>query len=336
MVPTLGEVETGTMLIDVLTGLLRRTWGFLQSGWAWVVRRLRAVADDVVAFLARLEDVSSGATRRAAAPASPGVSAAATEAPARTPQAAPPRQAEPVAPSAVPAPAAKDEAGKKAATASLLSAAAALLATEATTARSAPVTATEPPTARSAPVTATEPPTPNDRSDETALARMVASDDSPREVTFVRAWIAVQHQRARRVSMFEFLTRGQGYGPRNRKAPAKLTLYASTSEAPSDTDRVVARTLLAGLVAPSVAIRAHKPGQLIERGKDLTDAQILRRQADIKEGIYGRIEGTAWLLLSPDAPAIAPKKGQSAAEALDAVASVPVMDAAERTAAGAA
>ncbi|MBL9006270.1 MAG: hypothetical protein JNJ46_18595, partial [Myxococcales bacterium] len=51
---------------------------------------------------------------------------------------------------------------------------------------------------------------------------------------------------------------------------------------------------------------------------------------------YGRIEGTAWLLLSPDAPAIAPKKGQSAAEALDAVASVPVMDAAERAGAGAA
>lgn len=311
------------MLIDVLTGLLRRTWGFLQSGWAWVVRRLRAVADDVVAFLARLEDASSGATRRAAATASPGVSAAPTEAPARTPQAAPPRQAEPAAPSAVPAPAAKDDAGKKAATASLLSAAAALLATEATTPRPAPVTATEPPT-------------PNDRSDEAALARMVASDDSPREVTFVRAWIAVQHQRTRRVSMFEFLTRGQGYGPRNRKAPAKLTLYASTSEAPSDADRVVARTLLAGLVAPSAAIRAHKPGQLIERGKDLTDAQLLRRQGDIKEGIYGRIEGTAWLLLSPDAPAIAPKKGQSAAEALDAVASVPVMDAAERTAAGAA
>lgn len=323
MVPTRGEVETGTMLIDVLTGLLRRTWGFLQSGWAWVVRRLRAVADDVVGFLARLEDVSSGATRRAVATASPGVSAAPIEAPAPTPQAAPPRQAEPVAPSAMPAPAAKDEAGKKAATASLLSAAAALLGTEATTPRSAPVTATEPPT-------------PNDRSDETALARMVASDDSPREVTFVRAWIAVQHQRARKVSMFEFLTRGQGYGPRNRKAPAKLTLYASTSEAPSDADRVVARTLLAGLVAPSAAIRAHKPGQLIERGKDLTDAQILRRQADIKEGIYGRIEGTAWLLLSPDAPAIAPKKGQSAAEALDAVASVPVMDAADRTAAGAA
>jgi hypothetical protein len=160
---------------------------------------------------------------------------------------------------------------------------------------------------------------------------LLASDDSPREVTFVRAWIAVQHQRARKVSMFEFLTRGVGYGPRSRKTPSKLTVYASTSEAPSDADRIVARTLLTGMVQPSAAIRAHKPGQLIERGKDLTDAQILRRQADIKEGIYGRIEGTEWLLLSPDAPAIAPRKGQGATEALDAVPSLPVMDAAAQS-----
>lgn len=157
---------------------------------------------------------------------------------------------------------------------------------------------------------------------------MLASDDSPREVKFVRGWIAVQRQRSRKVSMFEFLTRGLGYGPRDRKAQGKLNVYASTAEEPSEMDRAIAHSLLTGSVEPSAAIRRHKPGQLIERKKGLTDAQILRRQADIKEGIYGRLEGTDWLLLSGDAPVVAPKKGQSATEALDAVPSVPVMDAA--------
>lgn len=74
---------------------------------------------------------------------------------------------------------------------------------------------------------------------------MLASDNSPREVKFVRGWIAVQRQRSRKVSMFELLTRGLGYGPRERKAQGKLNVYASTAEEPSDTDR---------------AQPAHRPG----------------------------------------------------------------------------
>lgn len=166
-----------------------------------------------------------------------------------------------------------------------------------------------------------------DKSDETALARMLASDDSPREVKLIRGWIAVQRQRSRKVSMFELLTRGLGYGPRDRKAQGKLNVYASTAEEPNDTDRAIAHSLLTGSVEPSTAIRLHKPGQLIERGKELTDAQILRRQGDIKEGIYGRIQGTEWLLLSPDAPAITPRNGRSATETLDTVPSVPAIEA---------
>ncbi|HAN93430.1 MAG TPA: hypothetical protein DCQ33_15310 [Nitrospira sp.] len=183
-------------------------------------------------------------------------------------------------------------------------------------------------TVQQAPAPVSERSTTADKSDETALARMLASDDSPREVKFIRGWIAVQRQRSRKVSMFELLTRGLGYGPRNRKPQGQLSVYASTAQEPSETDRAVAHSLLAGTVVPSAAIRMHKPGQLIERGKELTDAKILRKQADLKEGIYGRIQGTDWLVLSADAPAIAPKKGQTAADALDGVPTVPVMDAA--------
>lgn len=163
---------------------------------------------------------------------------------------------------------------------------------------------------------------------ETALARMLASDDNPREVKFVLGWIAVQRQRSRKVSMFELLTRGLGYGPRDRKAQGKLNVYASTAEEPSDTDRTIANSLFTGAVEPSAAIRMYKPGQLRERGKELTDEQLLRKQADLKEGIYGRIQGTGWLQFSADAPAIVLRKGQSATEPLDTVPSVPVMDSA--------
>src|SRR5262245_22517995 len=38
----------------------------------------------------------------------------------------------------------------------------------------------------------------SDKSDETALARMLSSDDGPGEVKLVRGWIAVQRQRARK------------------------------------------------------------------------------------------------------------------------------------------
>lgn len=182
--------------------------------------------------------------------------------------------------------------------------------------------------APTAPDAAAERPSPTDKSDETALARMLASDDSPREVKFIRGWIAVQRQRTRKVSMFELLTRGLGYGPRDRKAQGKLNVYASTAKEPSDMDRAVAHSLLNGAVGPSAAIRMHKPGQLVERGKELTDAQILRKQADLKEGIYGRLQGTGWLLFSPDALSLTPRQGQSATEALDAVPSMPVMDSA--------
>ena len=168
----------------------------------------------------------------------------------------------------------------------------------------------------------------DDKGDENALARMLASDESPREVKLVRGWIAVQQQRSRRVSMFKFLTRGLGYGPRNRKAQGQPSVYASTSERPSDMDRAVAQGLLTDSVVPSAAIRAHKPGQIVERGKGLTDEQILRRQTEAGQGIFGRLQDTNWLLLSPDAPALNARTGQSASEVLDSLPSVPVMDAA--------
>lgn len=84
--------------------------------------------------------------------------------------------------------------------------------------------------------------------------------------------------------------------------------------------------LMSGAVQPSAVIRMHQPGQLIARGQTLTDAQILRKQGELKEGLSGRILGTNWLLLSPDTPEIAAHRGKTAAEALDGVPLMPVLD----------
>jgi hypothetical protein len=293
-------------MLDAIATVLERIWGWVQSGWNWVSRMVGTLINDIRDALMPLAEAAVSYTG-AVLPAS---LRPPSKSPGRERRHAPGQVAAPPPASASPPP----------------------TATEA--AKPAPASMAEsPPTnemAKPAPAAPVERPQAGDKSDETALARMLASDDSPREVAFIRGWIAVQRQRARKVSMFELLTRGLGYGPRNRKTQGQPNVYASTIEEPSDMDRAVAHSLLTGTVSPSGVIRMHKPGQLIERGKEWSDAQILRKQAELKEGVYGSIQGTQWLLLSPDAPATVARKGQSAKEVLDGVPSVPVMDSAGR------
>ena len=58
--------------------------------------------------------------------------------------------------------------------------------------------------------------------DETALARMLASEGTTRDTKIVTGWIAVQVQRReRKPTLYQMLTRGQGYGPQDRTAKGK-------------------------------------------------------------------------------------------------------------------
>lgn len=131
---------------------------------------------------------------------------------------------------------------------------------------SAPVTPAEvPPNPRafaSALATSAETPTrdtADDPGDETALARMLASQERPRDAKIVAAWFAVQKQRTRKHSLYQMLTNGKGYGPQDRKGQNLGVMYASTAIPPSPTDRLLARGILSGDIRPSVAICAHKP-----------------------------------------------------------------------------
>jgi hypothetical protein len=143
-----------------------------------------------------------------------------------------------------------------------------------------------------------------DRSDETALARMLASEDRDRNAKIVIGWLTVQRMRARGVSMFQMLTAGHGYGPQDRRAQGHGIMYASTAKPATEPDRELARGLLSGQIQASEPIRKMPPGAWVERGQGLSDQEMIRKQEDWKEGIYARVEGTNWFLYSKAAEPI--------------------------------
>lgn len=162
--------------------------------------------------------------------------------------------------------------------------------------------------------------------DETALARMLASEDRRnRGAKIVIGWLALQVARRRRISVYKLLTNGMGYGPQVR---GRVVMYAATTEPPTAADRELARKLLAGVLQPSAAIRAHKPGAWVQRKqkKTVSDDYIIQLQAEFDEGIYGRIAGTQWVLFSRDAPRIQIVPFLDAKARLDALPQLPALD----------
>ena len=160
--------------------------------------------------------------------------------------------------------------------------------------------------------------------DETALARMLASETRSYPAKVVIGWITIQ--RAKKTSLYQFLTKGLGYGKQDRRDAKQGIVYASTSKPPTADDRQLARSLLSGSVVPSAAIRAHKPGAWVERGQGTSDDSIVSRQTTWKEGIYAYIDGTKWVLYSSDTKPIEVPKGKSATQILDNLVPVPGID----------
>lgn len=155
------------------------------------------------------------------------------------------------------------------------------------------------------------------KDDETALARMLASEDRNGSIKVVIGWITVQKARRASKSLYDVVTSGKGYGPQDRRHLGQGVVYASTARTPSKRDRELARGLLNGTIQPSAEIRAKKAGGWIERDQGVPDERILAFQDKWNEGIYARVQGSRWVLFSPDAPRLVPQPGQSAGQALD-------------------
>ncbi|PSM30507.1 hypothetical protein, partial [Haliangium sp. UPWRP_2] len=164
--------------------------------------------------------------------------------------------------------------------------------------------------------------------DETALARMLASEDNNRDGKIVVGWITAQ--RGRKAGLLRFITGGKGYGPQDRRSTGDGVMYASTAKPPTAEDREIAKGILDGTIQASAAIRKHKPGGWIERQMGITDAAIVSKQETWKEGLYAQVAGTKWVLFSSDTKPIPLKSGQTATQLLDSLPIVPATDKANK------
>lgn len=162
--------------------------------------------------------------------------------------------------------------------------------------------------------------------DETALARMLQSEDARSgAIQIVIGWITLQRARRAKKSIYQYVTSGFGYGPQVR---GDIVLHAATTEKPTAQSREVARSIIRGKISPSAKIRSHAPGAWAERKtkKTVTDDWLIQLQDIWNEGIYGQIQGTNWILFSPDAPRIKVAPYRDATARLDAVPRIPAVD----------
>ena len=179
-----------------------------------------------------------------------------------------------------------------------------------------------PPPAPEPPRREPEPAGDDARDDETALARMLASEDRRRGVRIVIGWITVQRARRGKMSIYSLITSNKGYGRLEGR-------QAATHERPTKETRELARGILSGKYYPSAQIRAHRPGAWAERKvkQSVSDRFLFDLQYKWNEGIYASIENTNWLLYSTDSPIITagpPYRDISAR--LDALPKVPALD----------
>lgn len=156
--------------------------------------------------------------------------------------------------------------------------------------------------------------------DETALARMLASEDPRnRNAQIVIGWLTRERAHRAHMSIYDFVTAGKGYGHQSGR-------HANTAERPTQKTRELARAILREQVRPSLAIRQHAPGSWVERQQGVSDDEIVALQQRWHEGIYARIAGTKWVLFSPKTAPIQVAPYLGARERLNALPQVPAVD----------
>jgi hypothetical protein len=153
--------------------------------------------------------------------------------------------------------------------------------------------------------------------DVEALGRMLASEDTKNDgARIVIAWQAVQTARRGKISLKWLLTRGDGWGKQARDNGKKY--YAATSRDARTEDLELARRVISGELQVSPQIQAAGPGGWYERGQlggqlgrrippQEQDARLLEKQADWREGVYARLQGTKWYLFGRAAAQLAPE-----------------------------
>lgn len=170
------------------------------------------------------------------------------------------------------------------------------------------------------------PPSDDSPDDETALARMLASETENYGARVVVGWITLQSAKRRKVSLYERLTDGQGYGPRVKNGVRR---YASTEKPPNREARQLAKRLLTGDIEPSAKIRALGISAWVEdlRGTEASATELLRNQTGSVNfgGIWARLRGSRWYLYHASKPALSWKAGQ-AQKALAAVEAIDALD----------
>lgn len=161
--------------------------------------------------------------------------------------------------------------------------------------------------------------------DNTALARMMTSE-AKYPASVVVGWITKVRAAANKKSIYQFVTKGLGYGPQDRRKQGQGVVYASTAKEPSEQNIKLANGIISGTVLPSEAIRSHKPGSWVERDQGEPDDKIIKLQSQWKEGIYAQIANSKWILYSSDSPVIQIPDGRTAKQVLDSLPIVPAID----------
>lgn len=171
-------------------------------------------------------------------------------------------------------------------------------------------------------------PKPSDDSqdDETALARMLQSeDDVNADAQVVIGWLTIQTAKRRKQNLFRRITDGRGYGPRVIDGKSR---YADTRKKPTAATRKIAAKLLSGEILPSEAIRQHPTASWVERERadtNETAARILARQKDYGR-IWGKIAGTRWFLFDESLKPTLEWTTKTARSVLAKVPSIPAVE----------
>jgi hypothetical protein len=101
-----------------------------------------------------------------------------------------------------------------------------------------------------------------------ALARCLRSEDDDPAIQIAIGWIVLQTARRRRVSVFDLLTAGHGYGPQKVFVSGRaLIRFAATDKPASDTTMLLAVALLAGTIEPPKRFQMAAPTSFVERSK---------------------------------------------------------------------
>ena len=154
--------------------------------------------------------------------------------------------------------------------------------------------------------------------DVEALARCLRSEDDDPAIQIAIGWIVIQTARRRRVSVFDLLTAGHGYGPQKVFVSGRaLIRFAATDKPASDTTMLLAVALLAGTIEPPKRFQMAAPTSFVERSKaskrlgedgrplqpETTMARIAALQADFG-GLVGRMG--RWFFYRHRAPIVDP------------------------------